>query len=557
MFSHAYNNYLDHASGYDELQPISCQGMNTWGSFSLSLIDALDTLVIIGNFTEFNRVSQYLIENMDFHKDINVSVFETNIRVVGGLLSGHLLSIEAGSDLTEGYPCTGPLLDLAVDVARRLLPAFDTPTGMPYGTVNLMHGVPRDETPVTCTAGVGTFLVEFATLSRLTGDPIFEETALRAMNSLHVSRSKLNLLGNHLNTSDGKWTAVDATIGAGVDSYYEYLVKGSMLTHSPKLMDHFYIHFDAIQQHLKKDDWYFMAHKDSGHITAPVFQSLEAFWPGMLSLIGQIDQAKKSLYNYHQILKQFGFLPEMYDVSNSEIKRSLYPLRPEFIESLFYLYRATKDPHLLTIAAEVITAIETSSKTECGYSTVKSVKSHLLEDRMESFFLAETLKYLYLLFAPESHFFFNSGNHGIVHNVSGFECILQSGGFIFNTEAHPVDVASLDCCLAKMRFDRTLDQQEGEESLERGSSSSSANDVEEIHATSSSHSCLSREIDRFYSLVWDYEDSKISRTASWKMHHPNSCLSLKSSNQDCDFDLLSCPSKTFFSSFTRYGQMLN
>ena len=63
----------------------------------------------------------------------------------------------------------------------RLLPAFDTPTGMPYGTVNLRHGVPRGETSVTCTAGVGTMAVEFGALTKLTGNPVFEETALRAL----------------------------------------------------------------------------------------------------------------------------------------------------------------------------------------------------------------------------------------------------------------------------------------------------------------------------------------------------------------------------------------
>ena len=66
----------------------------------------------------------------------------------------------------------------------RLLPAFDTPTGMPYGTVNLRHGVPRGETSVTCTAGVGTMAVEFGALTKLTGNPVFEETALRALVSL-------------------------------------------------------------------------------------------------------------------------------------------------------------------------------------------------------------------------------------------------------------------------------------------------------------------------------------------------------------------------------------
>lgn len=94
----------------------------------------------------------------------------------------------AGVKLEPGWPCNGPLLRLAEDVAKRLIAAFDTPTGMPYGTVNLKHGVPDGETPITCTAGVGTFIVEFGALSRLTGDPLFEEVALKAMNALYHHR---------------------------------------------------------------------------------------------------------------------------------------------------------------------------------------------------------------------------------------------------------------------------------------------------------------------------------------------------------------------------------
>ena len=110
---------------------------------------------------------------------------------------------------------------------------------MPYGTVNLRYGVPLEETPVTCTAGVGTFILEFATLSRLTGDPVFETTALNALRALHSYRSHLNLIGNHIHTFDGKWTAIESSIGSGVDSYFEYLVKGSLLLKMPELMDMF------------------------------------------------------------------------------------------------------------------------------------------------------------------------------------------------------------------------------------------------------------------------------------------------------------------------------
>lgn len=378
-----------------------------------------------------------------FMKDIN---WDIAISVVGGLLSAHLLSKKAEFELNSHWPCEGPLLDLAVDVARRLLPAFQTPTGMPYGTVNLRHGVPPNETPVTCSAGVGTFLLEFASISRLTGDPIFEQVAIRAIKSLHKTRSHIDLLGNHINTSDGKWTAIDATIGAGVDSFFEYLVKGSMLLHDPEFLDMFYVYYDSANKYMKRDDWFFVVHKDNGQVTLPIFQSLEAFWPGLLTLIGDVEQAKKSILNYHQIARQYGFLPESYDVSNSEVKRGGYPLRPEYVESLFYLYRSTRDPHILMMAAEVIESIEKSTKTSCGYATVKDVETHTIEDRMESFFLAETLKYLYLIFSDDTHFINNPGSNGKIIKIQDQECVVDAGGYVFNTEAHPIDISLVDCC---------------------------------------------------------------------------------------------------------------
>jgi len=110
---------------------------------------------------------------------------------------------------------------------------------MPYGTINLKYGVSLDETPITCTAGIGTFILEFGTLSGLTSDPIFEQTALKALHALHATRSKLDLVGNHINVLDGKWTAIESGIGAGIDSFFEYLVKGAILLRMPNLMEYF------------------------------------------------------------------------------------------------------------------------------------------------------------------------------------------------------------------------------------------------------------------------------------------------------------------------------
>ncbi|KAI3357880.1 hypothetical protein L3Q82_016275 [Scortum barcoo] len=452
MFYHAYNSYLDNAFPYDELRPLTCDGQDTWGSFSLTLIDALDTLLVLGNHTEFQRVASLLQDTVDFDIDVNASVFETNIRVVGGLglLSAHLLAGRAGMELEPGWPCSGPLLRMAEDAARKLLPAFQTVTGMPYGTVNLLNGVSPTETPVTCTAGVGTFILEFATLSRLTGDETFENAARRALRALWKTRSDIGLVGNHIDILSKKWVAQDAGIGAGVDSYFEYLVKGAIMLQDEELL-HMFLEYDrAIQNYTRFDDWYLWVQMHKGTVSMPVFQSLEAFWPGLQSLLGNLDSAVRTFQNYYSVWRQFGGLPEFYSIPQGYTvdKREGYPLRPELIESAMYLFRATGDHTYLQLGLDVLESIERIAKTPCGYATVKDLRDHQLDNRMESFFLAETVKYLYLLFDP-AHFLHGGGTEGDgswEEGGEGRECVLGAGGFIFNTEAHPLDPAALYCC---------------------------------------------------------------------------------------------------------------
>ncbi|MCJ8741805.1 hypothetical protein PDJAM_G00074950 [Pangasius djambal] len=446
MFYHAYNNYLENAYPYDELRPLTCDGQDTWGSFSLTLIDALDTLLILGNHTEFQRVATLLQDNVNFDIDVNASVFETNIRVVGGLLSAHLLSKHAGITVEEGWPCSGPLLRLAEDAARKLLPAFHTPTGMPYGTVNLLRGVSPTETPITCTAGVGTFILEFSTLSHLTGDPVFEDVARKALVALWKTRSDIGLVGNHIDVITSKWVAQDAGIGAGIDSYFEYLLKGAIMLQDEELLNMFHEFDMSIKNYTKFDDWYLWVQMHKGTVSMPIFQSLEAFWPGLQSLIGDIESATRTFHNYCTVWRQFGGLPEFYSIPQGYTvdKREGYPLRPELIESAMYLYKATGNPTFLQLGRDAVESIEKISQVKCGFASVKDVRDHKLDNRMESFFLAETIKYLYLLFDPDN-FIHNTGTTFELGGAQG-DCILGAGGYIFNTEAHPLDPAALHCC---------------------------------------------------------------------------------------------------------------
>ncbi|XP_066289002.1 ER degradation-enhancing alpha-mannosidase-like protein 2 isoform X2 [Branchiostoma lanceolatum] len=511
MFQHAYDGYLRYAYPYDELQPLTCDGTDTWGSYSLTLIDALDTLLVMGNHSEFRRVAQLLVDTMTFDTDVNASVFETNIR------------------------------------------AFDTPTGMPYGTVNLRYGVPPGETPVTCTAGVGTFLVEFGTLSRLTGDPVFENTAIQALQALWDVRSDIGLVGNHIDVTTGRWTAIDSGIGAGVDSYFEYLVKGYILLGRPELMDMFQEYNKTINTYLKYDDWYMWANMKKGQVTMPVFQSLEAYWPGLQSLVGDVDSAMKSLHNYHQVWRQYGATPEFYNIpgSKAQEKREGYPLRPELVESAMYLYRATRDPFLLQLGRDVVEAINHITRTDCGYASIKDVRTHQLDNRMESFFLAETTKYLYLLFDPDN-FIHNDGGHGdYVDTVNG-RCVLDAGGYVFNTEAHPVDPAALYCCSTfkqdqeeLQKLHTTLDFGSLLEDLEDFSHEKGKKEGILSFPTTGLDSSMDPTLDETDPRQWLQFDKwkKDKMTRSWNVEekqHPA---------------IFTCPAQPFYSRFSILGEM--
>lgn len=325
--------------------------------------------------------------------------------------------------LKEGYPWNNePLLNKAVEIGNILSKAFNTPTGIPYGTVNLENGgsIPPKESKITSLATAGTFIIEFGVLSKLTNNPFYENIAKDSLKAIWSRRSELNLLGNHIDITDGKWTSVDTSIGGNSDSFYEYLLKGSILFGDNELGDIFEKSYSSIMKHVARLPWYPQVHMNTGQITSATFESLQAFWPGLQVLIGDIEKASVTMHAFQSIWQEYGFVPEVFDLSLDTVSkgREQYPLRPEMAESLYYLYSATKDPIWLQYGREIINSLEKYAKVPCGFAAIENVKSKILRDHMDSFFLSETCKYLYLLFTPD-------------HPIS------NSQKYIFNTEGHP------------------------------------------------------------------------------------------------------------------------
>ncbi|CAH0493601.1 unnamed protein product [Peronospora farinosa] len=433
MFYHAYNGYLTHAFPLDDLQPLSCRG----GEFELgrlpmlTLIDTLDTLAVMEDATEFRRAVGLVVANANYDLDTEVSVFETTIRVLGGLLSAHLFAVNTDLKLFPEGGYDDALLRLAVDLAERLMPAFDTVTGIPYGTVNLKRGVLAGETPIASTAGAGSLSLEFTMLSVLTGDPKYAAASRGAVRALFQRRSRIGLLGKHINTMTGEWTELSSGPGTNSDSFYEYLLKMYELFGDRESLEMFAQVYPSVLAHNKHGDWYtdvFM-HTGCHHrsvSSAIVFESLAAFWPGMQVAVGDLSAAVESMNSFYRVWRDYGFLSEQFNVDVWKPVKSQggggarYPLRPELIESTFYMHEATNDSSWLRAGAHVVYSLQKYAKTPCGYASIADVESKKQEDYMPSFFLSETCKYLYLLFNT-THFF-------------------RRGNYVMTTEAHPLPI---------------------------------------------------------------------------------------------------------------------
>nr|XP_054101865.1 ER degradation-enhancing alpha-mannosidase-like protein 1 isoform X3 [Callithrix jacchus] len=367
MFVFGYDNYMAHAFPQDELNPIHCRGRgpdrgdpsnlninDVLGNYSLTLVDALDTLAIMGNSSEFQKAVKLVINTVSFDRDSTVQVFEATIRVLGSLLSAHRIitdSKQPFGDMTiKDYD--NELLYMAHDLAVRLLPAFEnTKTGIPFPRVNLKTGVPPDSNNETCTAGAGSLLVEFGILSRLLGDSTFEWVARRAVKALWNLRSNdTGLLGNVVNIQTGHWVGKQSGLGAGLDSFYEYLLKSYILFGEKEDLEMFNAAYQSIQNYLRRGreacnegegdpPLYVNVNMFSGQLMNTWIDSLQAFFPGLQVLIGDVEDAICLHAFYYAIWKRYGALPERYNWQLQAPDVLFYPLRPELVESTYLLYQ--------------------------------------------------------------------------------------------------------------------------------------------------------------------------------------------------------------------------
>jgi ER degradation enhancer, mannosidase alpha-like 2 len=410
---HAWEGYKQFAWGYDDFQPLTRSGKN-WYKHSLLMtpVDAFDTFILLGMKDEADDAKKIILSQLNFNKDNEVQLFEITIRLLGGLQSAYELDGDK------------KFLVLAKDLADRLLPAFNTPTGMPYRYVHLQTGAVKDS--INNPAEIGTLMMEFGKLSKLTGDNKYYDIAKKAMMEVYKRRSKIGLVGLQINVNNGTWTNTESAIGAMIDSYYEYLYKSWKLFGDKDFKTAFDTHQKAIKKYLfsKQDSGWFLRHVDmnTGKEISTTYGALDAFYAGLCAYSGDIADAKQIQKANYYMWKKFNMEPEEFDFKTNKILSAYYVLRPENLESCFYLYRFTKDDSYLWMGKRMVEDIIDHCRTDVGYASLKNVLTYEKANSMQSFFFAETLKYAYLIFAPED--------------------VLDFKKIVLNTEAHPFRIAN-------------------------------------------------------------------------------------------------------------------
>jgi mannosidase alpha-like ER degradation enhancer 2 len=408
-FLHSWNAYKKYAWGSDMLRPVSKTPVNWYkGTLLMTPLDALDTMILMGLKEEADATREYIATHLSFDQDFYVKNFEITIRLLGGLLSN--------------YQLTGDerLLKLADDLGTRLMPVFKSPTGMPYVDVNLKTGAVRGTR--TNPAEVGTLLIEFGTLSKLTGKQQYYDAAKNAALQIYKRRSSIGLVGTWIDCETGQWLDTDSHVSACIDSYYEYLLKCSILFDDREMKEAWETSKAAIAKHLADEvpSGYWIGHADmnTGMRTHTWFGLLDAFYPAVLALSGDVPTAARLEESCFKMWNKYGIECERFDYVKMDTADPRYQLNPEIMESAYYLYHFTNDPRYIEMGKTFLSNLKQYCRMDEGYSGLRNVATKQRSDLMESYFLAETWKYLYLLFAPPETLEFNK--------------------VVFNTEAHPM-----------------------------------------------------------------------------------------------------------------------
>ncbi|KAJ4365896.1 hypothetical protein N0V83_008518 [Neocucurbitaria cava] len=483
QFLKCWKSYRSYAWMHDEIRPISGEVTNHFGGWAATLIDALDTLYIMGFEEEFSSAIKD-IEMIDFgYTDLpKVNIFETNIRHLGGLISSYELSGDKR------------LLNKAREVGEMLYHAFDTPNHMPITRFNFRaagEGKPQVADEQVLIAEIGSLTMEFTRLSQLTADPRWFDAVTRVTRMLEEQQSKTALPGMWpivVNARTADFTRdTGFSLGSMADSTYEYLAKMYALLGG---RDAIYMKmYEQAMATAAKHALFRPSTPGESDLLAPGFvrvegstvfvdpelQHLGCYTGGMFALGGKLFQKEEHVKIGRKLTdtcvwaykaSPAGIMPEvshllkctnttgcpwsekswidtvqlkseagakekdpLRNIANLRLPAGFtaiddrrYLLRPEAIESVFVLYRVTGEQSYQAAAWDMWTAIQRATDTDIGNSALLDVSAESPPrlDSMESFWMGETLKYFFLVFSEPG--------------------VVSLDEWVFNTEAHPMRI---------------------------------------------------------------------------------------------------------------------
>ncbi|KAH7135976.1 glycoside hydrolase [Dendryphion nanum] len=462
-FKRAWKSYKERAWMKDELRPISGGSRETFGGWGATLVDSLDTLWIMDMKDEFEEAVN-AVTQIDFKPNDSgeINMFETTIRYLGGLLSAY--------DITDCKDSR--LLAKAVELGDMIYASFDTPNRMPVTRWSAKKAANGEEQPAAAhgiIAELASFSLEFTRLSQLTGDMRYYDAVTR-VTSLLSSQQNNSLLpglwpvGINVASQD-LTTDSQFSLGAMADSAYEYLGKTYQLLRGTGAETQYEELYNYAMDTVIRNLLFRPMVPDQADILIPTnvrvnsdasvtqdhtAQHLSCFAGGMFALGGRlfkndtyIDVGKRitdgCVWTYQNAPN--GVMPELFSMATcpsfapcafdpatsqrhpgfASVFDARYILRPEAIESVFYMYRITGDGKYQDVAWSMFQAVDSRTRTRFANAAMRDVMitgedGGGLEDSMESFWLAETLKYFYLVFCDEG--------------------VLGLDEWVFNTEAH-------------------------------------------------------------------------------------------------------------------------
>lgn len=399
-FVHAWTAYKRFAWGADEVQPISGKPKNFFvpsHSFGLSIIEAMDTLYVMGLDDELTLCVKWLRSNLNFDVDANVQMFEAVIRMVAGLITG--------------YYATGEkfMLDGAQDLADRLLLCFTkSASGAPYRYANLKTGAVSD--PKSNLAEIGSNVLEFGDLSRLTGDPKYLNASMKAFEAVMNKRSDLNLLGTNFDVEKGEFIGTDDVApDEPVDSFYEYLWGGWQMLGIAQCRDWYELLTAAILKYkvtrVNGSLWFKTVDYTTGLPTGDASSSeLAAFYAELVAKGGNRDVGEAFYDSWTRALDKYRLIPEVMFYPDLSIIDPRYWMRPEYPNAAFDLWFLTRDQKYRDTAYRYFSALRTYCRAQNGYTVLDDVRTMTKNDYFPAYAFSENFKYLYLMFADSPRF---------------------------------------------------------------------------------------------------------------------------------------------------------